>query len=305
MSTSSSTPLPFKQVDVFTKSKFKGNPVAVFFEADHLSQEEMQAIANWTNLSETTFVQKPTEGSGADYRLRIFTPSEELPFAGHPTIGSAHAIIEAGIVKPKDGKLFQECFAGIVELKYNEADGKIEFKLPYYVHSEVNKEIVDFEAIAGALGIRGEQIEKYVPVHDGPHWFTIKLADANDVIGLKPNFSELKALSLKGGITGYSIFGKYNAGEYSEEFTGPVYEARNFFLLESFVEDPVCGSGAGADASVLAEIEGFEGEFVIKQGRKLGRDGSIAGRVEKTQNGSNDYSIFIGGNAITCINGTY
>ncbi len=107
--------LRFKQVDVFTRTPFRGNPVAVVLDGDGLSADAMQRVAAWTNLSETTFVQPPTS-TAADYRLRIFTPRAELPFAGHPTIGSAHAVLEAGIVKPKAGKFSQECGAGILDL---------------------------------------------------------------------------------------------------------------------------------------------------------------------------------------------
>jgi len=109
-------PRPFKQVDVFTRVPFRGNPVAVVLEAKGLSKEEMQRVAAWTNLSETTFVLAASSAA-ADYKLRIFTPRAELPFAGHPTIGSAHAVLEAGIVKPKEGRLRQECGAGILDLQ--------------------------------------------------------------------------------------------------------------------------------------------------------------------------------------------
>ena len=126
----------FKQVDVFTNRKFKGNPVAVFFDADDLNSDEMQAIAKWTNLSETTFVLKTTN-KDADYKLRIFTPKNELPFAGHPTIGSCFALIESGLIQPKSGKLIQECGAGLVEILVG-GDVSIpknlilSFRLPYF-----------------------------------------------------------------------------------------------------------------------------------------------------------------------------
>lgn len=292
----------FKQVDVFTKEPFKGNPVAVFFDADNLTTEEMQQIAHWTNLSETTFVQTPSEGSNADYKLRIFTPTCELPFAGHPTIGSAHAIVEAGVATPKNGVLIQECLAGLVQITHDESTGKFEFKLPYYI---LSKDIVDSNDFINALGIPEDRVEYFVRIEDGPTWTTIKLKDAHDVLNVNPDYSALKELAMKRQISEFSIFGKYNNDEYPHEASKTVYEARNIFLVDSFVEDPVCGSGAGADSSLLAELEGFEGTLVIKQGRKLGRDGTITVRVEKVKNGSNDYSIFVSGHAVSIINGSY
>ena len=119
----------FPQVDVFTAVPYKGNPVAVVLDGAGLSDGEMQAFANWTNLSETTFVLPPTQ-AGADYRVRIFTPEAELPFAGHPTLGTAHAVIEAGLAAPQDGRLVQQCAVGLVELALGE--GGLSFRLPRY-----------------------------------------------------------------------------------------------------------------------------------------------------------------------------
>ncbi len=114
--------LRFKQVDVFTRKPFSGNPVAVVLDADKLDADEMQRIAAWTNLSETTFVLPPSSAV-ADYRLRIFTPKQELPFAGHPTIGSAHAVLECGVVAAPNGRLRQECLAGVIEIQIEKDSG--------------------------------------------------------------------------------------------------------------------------------------------------------------------------------------
>ncbi|CCH46596.1 Diaminopimelate epimerase [Wickerhamomyces ciferrii] len=226
---------PFKQVDVFTKTKFKGNPVAVFFQADDLSDQQMATIANWTNLSETTFVQTPTDPSKADYKLRIFTPSSELPFAGHPTIGSCHALLEAGIIKPNDqGIIIQECKAGLVEINVKQ-DGKISFKLPYAKHSE----FTETNEILKELGISSNQVKRTNLVDDGPLWLTFELNSAQDVLDLTPNFSGIaQVLNASGnGSIGIDVFGKYHDKE------SLTYEARNFAPNDGVDEDPVCGSG--------------------------------------------------------------
>lgn len=288
------TTKPFKQVDVFTSDKFKGNPVAVFFQGDSLTTEEMQTIANWTNLSETTFVLPPTN-SVADYKLRIFTPSEELPFAGHPTVGSCHAVIESGFAVPKNGKLVQECAAGLVDITVSDG-GVIQFKLPYYKHvlhtnAELNSEIAE------SLGLKPEDIKRVVNVDDGPIWFTIQFNSGEAVFNSVPDYKKIQKIAQRFGAGGFSCFGPYQDGSF---------EARNFFFVnDNGIEDPVCGSGAAANGSVLAELSGFEGDFLIRQGRKLGRDGRVTVSCVKSTNGSNGYSIFVGGNAVTCMDGLW
>lgn len=147
----------FKQVDVFTAVPFRGNPVAVVLHADGMTDEQMQQIANWTNLSETTFVISKTNPL-ADYRVRIFTPGSELPFAGHPTIGTAHALLEAGLVKATDGALVQECGAGLVRLELTtDEDGhrEIAFELPEATFSPLSDaEVDELEAILGTVVVR-------------------------------------------------------------------------------------------------------------------------------------------------------
>lgn len=284
----------FKTVDVFTDVKYKGNPVTVFFDGDGLTTEEMQAMANWTNLSETTFIVKPTTDK-ADYKLRIFTPATELPFAGHPTIGSCHAAIEAGVIDGTKNVIVQECAAGLVEMTYDQETKVISFKLPFYKHYALPNAKEDLALVAKALGFPSlDRIKRHTFVNDGPIWFTIQTESAQDVLDLNPNFSELAELTRTKNIPGFCVFGQY-PGE-------KVYEARNFCPDDGINEDPVCGSGAGADGSILAEFEGIEGEIKIRQGRKLGRDGKITVKVVK-KDGMSD--IFVGGNAITCLDGVY
>lgn len=145
--------LGFKQVDVFANGPFKGNPVAVIFDADDLTDEQMKDIASWTNLSETTFVCKP-EDEQADYKLRIFTPNNELSFAGHPTIGSSYAVLQNGLISKNKGYLVQECGVGLVKIDYTEE--KTYFSLPKPKISDI--ELKQLDGIIDSLGINGEDV---------------------------------------------------------------------------------------------------------------------------------------------------
>lgn len=176
----------FQQVDVFTAVPFQGNPVAVVFDGDRFADDEMQRIANWTNLSETTFVCRPTNPE-ADYRLRIFTPRAELPFAGHPTIGSAHAVLRAGLRPRTPERLVQECAKGLIALKLG-AD-RIALALPTPVFVEPSVEEV--AAAANALGVGAGQVARAGFVDVGPIWLTLQLRDAAAVVALRPEMDRL------------------------------------------------------------------------------------------------------------------
>jgi len=172
--------LRFSQVDVFSAEAFRGNPVAVVHDADDVTEEEMRAFARWTNLSETTFLLSPADAA-ADYRLRIFTPGTELPFAGHPTIGSAHAWLEAGGVPKTDGELVQECGAGLVRLRRGE---RLAFAAPPLIRSgPVSEE--DRERIARALRIDPSQIVDLEWIDNGPGWVGVLMDSADDVLALR------------------------------------------------------------------------------------------------------------------------
>src|SRR5947208_9326249 len=180
--------LPFQQVDVFTAVPFKGNPVAVVLDGDAVASEQMQAIAAWTNLSETTFVCAPTD-QRADYRLRIFTPRRELPFAGHPTIGSAHAVLRHGLKPQAAGRLVQECGKGLVDIKI---DGeRLLLALPEPQFREPTKP--DLTAVTDALGITATGIRHAAIIDVGPVWFTVQLASGDPVKGLSPDLGTLAA----------------------------------------------------------------------------------------------------------------
>lgn len=284
----------FKQVDVFTAVPFRGNPVAVVLNADGMTDEQMQQIANWTNLSETTFVI-PKTNPLADYRVRIFTPGSELPFAGHPTIGTAHALLEAGFVKATDGVLVQECGAGLVrlELTTDEAGQReIAFELPEAKFSPLSDaEVDELEAFLGTVVVR-----TFRPclIDVGARWIVAQLPDAKAVLENQPNLAQMKAQNLSCKATGVVIFGRY-----ADEGSAGV-EVRAYAPACGVNEDPVCGSGNGAVAAFIRHTDqtnSFGTSLLASQGAVVGRAGFI--QLSITNN-----VIKVGGKAITCINGT-
>jgi PhzF family phenazine biosynthesis protein len=277
--------LAFRQVDVFTAVPFKGNPVAVVLDGDAVSSAEMQAIAAWTNLSETTFVCSPTDAR-ADYRLRIFTPKGELPFAGHPTIGSAHAVLRHGRTPRAAGRLVQECAKGLVEI---EIDGdRLFLALPEPQFREPSAS--QLTAAAAALGVVAADVQRASIVDVGPVWFTLQLASGDAVRALAPDMGRIAALG-SSGITGVNVFGLYDAG------AGADLEVRSFAPGAGAPEDPVCGSGNGCVAA-LVRRDGVLNvpAYVATQGRCLGRDGRVTVRFA-------DGTIWLGGHAVTCVEG--
>lgn len=284
---------PFKQVDVFTSVRFKGNPVAVVLRAEGLTTEQMQQIANWTNLSETTFVLPATD-SKADYRVRIFTPGAELPFAGHPTIGTAHALIEAGFVHAKDGALVQECGAGLIRLKVARGeDGEqwISFDLPEPMITTLNDAQIDeLETVLGTPIHR-----QYSPslIDVGARWIVAQLASAQAVLSCQPDLQRMKVQDIKAKATGVVIFGEY------EEKASARIEVRAFAPAHGVNEDPVCGSGNGSVGAFIrhtGQTDHFGSEYLASQGAVVGRAGMIRLAI-------NDQRIQVGGVAVTCIDG--
>ena len=277
--------LTFRQVDVFTNVPFKGNPLAVVHDADRLTKGQMQEIARWTNLSETTFVCAPSD-ERADYRLRIFTPASELPFAGHPTVGSAHAVLRAGLRPRTPGRLIQECGKGLITLRV-EGDRNF-FELP-----EPNMRdptVAEWAAAAEALGISSEEVVAAAVIDVGPVWLTLQLKDADLVRSLRPDLARVAVTTR--GLVGLTVFG------LEPEGTETQLEVRSFAPNEGVAEDPVCGSGNGCVAA-LVRREGLlcRDSYAARQGRCIGRDG----RIEvKFQGGA----IWVGGQAVTCVDGT-
>lgn len=279
--------VPFQQVDVFTDIPFKGNPVAVILDGNELSTEEMQAIANWTNLSETTFVCKPTD-SQADYRLRIFTPHSELPFAGHPTIGSAFAVLKHGIKPKTAGRLVQECGSGLVSILVDE--DKLFLTLPEPNVKSIKS--ADLDELVKALGISSNSVKACATIDVGAVWITLQLSNAEEVRSLRPDMAKLATL-IPSGVTGVTVFG-LNSGNTESNI-----EVRSFAPNEGVDEDPVCGSGNGCVATLVRQHELIgKPNYVASQGYCVGRNGRV--EVRFTDNGK----ILIGGHAVTCIKGT-
>jgi PhzF family phenazine biosynthesis protein len=273
----------FKQVDVFTARAFLGNPVAVVFDGESLDTAAMQRIACWTNLSETTFLLPPTTAQ-ADYRLRIFTPRQELPFAGHPSIGSAHAALEARFVSRK-GRLRQECGAGILELTA-EDDGRVFLRGP-------EPRVAPLELNASAFGITLAPGSTPVRVDVGPVWIVGELADAQSLAALSPDMSALAEWSRSLEATGVTVFAPSGDGESA-------IHVRSFAPAHGIAEDPVCGSGNLSVAAYLrfkGQAGRFGEQYVARQGMALGRDGRVAVRLDPD-------GLRIGGHAVTCVEGT-
>ncbi|WP_436883577.1 PhzF family phenazine biosynthesis protein [Mammaliicoccus sciuri] len=256
--------LGFKQVDVFANEPFKGNPVAVIFDADDLTDEQMKDIASWTNLSETTFVCKP-EDEQADYKLRIFTPNNELSFAGHPTIGSSYAVLQNGLISKNKGYLVQECGVGLVKIDYTEE--RTYFSLPKPKISDI--ELKQLDGIIDSLGINGEDVIHSKKVNIGAEWLTLHIKNSSIVKRIEPNFEQMKNYIYE-GTTGVTIFGE------NEDDKDTTFEVRSFAPNEVVNEDPVCGSGNGCVAAVN-ELYGLivNKEYSNSQGECINRNGRV------------------------------
>ena len=267
--------LPFKQVDVFTSRPFYGNPVAVVIGAGELDSATMQRIAAWTNLSETTFLLPPTQPA-ASYKLRIFTPRQELPFAGHPTVGSAHAALESGFAKAANGKLKQECGAGVLHLTVEES--RIYVRAP-----EPKVKPVDTPLFGKAQALR---------VDVGPIWVVVDMGEAQAVDELAPDMPAIEELSHELHATGVTVFGRTGSAAM------PIH-VRSFAPAHGVPEDPVCGSGnvsVGAFLRQTGLLKEFGPNYTARQGMQVGRDGRVQLRVSAD-------AIQIGGEAVTCVDG--
>ncbi|KVE97274.1 PhzF family phenazine biosynthesis protein [Burkholderia vietnamiensis] len=282
----------FKQVDVFTSVPFKGNPLAVVFDADSLDDDDMLTIARWTNLSETTFVCTPSDPQ-ADYRVRIFTPGGELPFAGHPTLGTAHAFLASGAQPRTPGRLIQQCGVGRVELR--EQPGGWAFAAPPARFTPLDRS--DYPALAAAL--RSDAIDpdaEPCAVDNGAPWLVVRLTSADACVGLAPDPAALAALTHRYGTHGLAAYAPHPDG-------GPAtFEIRCLMSGGGFAtgEDPVTGSANAALAGLLSRQQRRPGaSYTARQGTAIGRDGRIAVRYD------DDGTIWIGGNVVTIVDGTF
>ncbi|MGO4589333.1 PhzF family phenazine biosynthesis protein [Paenarthrobacter sp. 2TAF44] len=271
---------PFHQVDVFSAQPYRGNPLAVVVDAEGLSSEAMQHFAHWTNLSETTFLLPPTDPR-ADYRVRIFTGSEEFPFAGHPTLGSAHTWLQAGGEPKTDGVLVQECGAGLVRVKHDA--GRLAFAAPPLTRFEPVDADVRSQLTAG-LRLPEDSLLDASWLVNGPEWVGVLLESAEQVLAIEPDLVAMGDLKV-------GVIGPHEPGSDVD------FEVRTFIPGDAMVEDPVTGSfNAGAAQWLIGSGRAPE-EYVAAQGTALGR----AGRIHVKAGGGD---IWVGGASVTCIQGT-
>lgn len=283
----------FSQVDVFTAVPTRGNALAVVHDADDLSSADMAAFARWTNLSETTFLCAPTDPA-ADYRVRIFTTGGELPFAGHPTIGSAHAWLEAGGVPRDERRVVQECGVGGVEVRRGAgregsgAPGRLAFAAPPLRRSgPVDPD--HLRRVATGLGLTPDQVLGASWVDNGPGWVGLELRSAADVLAIEPD--PVACAGLKIG-----VLGRHTPSDAVR--LGADVEVRAFYADgRDFAEDPVTGSLNAGVAQWLIGAGRLPDRYVARQGTKLGRDGRVF--VEASEG-----EVWVGGDAVTVIEGT-
>lgn len=282
--------VPFKQVDVFTEHALGGNPVAVMLDGEGLDAEAMQRLAHWTHLSETAFVLPPTTPE-ASYRVRIFTPAQELPFAGHPSVGTAHAVMEAGLVRPRDGKLVQECAMGLLPIRVGAEAGSpcIAVRAPQarMIPTPQGTQHLLEAAVAGL------QRGGIAPVlyDNGPRFWLVEAASEDDVRMHHPDLPAVAAFTTATGAVGFTVFADAHNDEYQRV-------VRTYCPADGIVEDPVTGSANAQIGALLLERGRYRvGErYIASQGRECGRDG----RVEVTLG---EDGIWIGGTCITVIDG--
>lgn len=283
----------FKQVDVFSAKPFMGNPVAVVLDCADLTAQDMQRIARWTNLSETTYVLPPEQGG--DYRVRIFTPVSELPFAGHPTIGAVHAALESGVLPGGNIEYIQECGAGLLRVRAEQAGP--ERHLFVQAPSATLRPIEDGELdeLNAALDTDAGPTVRPQVVSVGPIWAVLDLGDTDAVAMLQPKMSALASISRAMQVTGVTVFGR-------ERGSDAALRVRSFAPAEGVPEDPVCGSGNVCVAAFLREsglLSSVGNFYSVSQGREVGRDGKVHIRVDV-----NTGAIELGGAAVTCIDGS-
>lgn len=286
-------PRPYSQVDVFATSPLQGNPLAVILEAEGLNEMQMLSLARWTNLSETTFVFKPTHPL-ADYRIRIFTPDKELPFAGHPTLGTAHALLEAGLVTKQPGVVMQECGVGLIAVNIL-PDGTLAFAAPAVTFrtlavEEQERLMTAFQPAVienGAMSVIADM---------GIRWLMVRMPNAQSCLTVTPDPAIIEQLQTACHVDGVVIYGAYSSGSPAD------YEMRAF-LIEGgqLVEDPVTGSANACLARWLKANNFPDGgltaqEYRVRQGTRLHREGRVSVRFIHDE-------PWIGGQSYTLING--
>lgn len=270
---------PFAQVDVFTSGPGTGNPLAVVLDASGLTTAEMARFARWTNLSETTFVLPPDDPS-ADYRVRIFTPDDELPFAGHPTLGTCHAWLDGGGRPRTPGQVVQQCAAGLIRIRSH--DGRLAFAAPPLLRSGPVDE-ADLAGIAASIGIDRDEIVDAQWGDNGPGWVIVLLESAEAVLAVRPGDVRVDL----------GLVGPYPAGSPAAIEVRALYPQNGYV-----VEDPVTGSLNASAAGWLLATGRLSAPYVASQGTAIGR----AGRVEISQDA--DGTVWTGGRSETVVRGT-
>ena len=303
----------FKQVDVFTSTPYLGNPVAVVLDGNGLNDTEMASFARWTNLSETTFVLPPADPS-ADYRLRIFTPGGELPFAGHPTLGSCHAWLEAGGFVKNKNVIVQECAKGLVRIRREAGGAKLAFAAPALLRTAPSPEVL--AQVASALGIKAAQVTAAQLLDNGPIWLGLLLDSPETVLQIMPNHQELAKLGVKVGVAGIypaqataPLIARANreakAFVQSESTPAPDLEAnlevRAFAASMGINEDPVTGSLNASLAQWLMADGFMPAHYTAAQGVCMGRAGQID--LQRDKHGDEEGQVWVGGQSVTCIDG--
>ncbi len=292
---------PFAQIDVFTAAPGYGNPVAVVLDGAGLDDAAMQRFARWTNLSETTFVLPPTDPA-ADYALRIFTPGGELPFAGHPTLGSCFAWLAAGGQPKSADRIVQQCAKGLIRIR---RDGeRLAFAAPPSVRSDPAPALL--ADIAQALGVEPAQILRAQRLDNGPVWLSLQLDSADTVLALEPDHARLAALGQKVGVIGVypaptaiELVSRSSreARAFGAPPPAPLIEVRAFAAPIGVPEDPVTGSLNASLAQWLIEAGELPPRYIAAQGTALGRAGRV--HVERDAAGQ----VWIGGDCVGVIQG--
>ncbi|CAN7461697.1 PhzF family phenazine biosynthesis protein [Trinickia sp. LjRoot230] len=287
----------FKQVDVFSAKPYRGNALAVIFDADTLSTDEMQRVARWTNLSETTFICTPTDPA-ADYLVRIFTPAYELPFAGHPTLGTAHALVESGYQPRHADRLVQQCGVGLVEIEPREPrdSGVRAFAAPRARIEPLPPS--EYQALNAALATDEIDTTRIAPskVDNGVKWLAVGLASPEACVAVKPDAAALSRIVQRAGMNGVALYAPHPDG-------GPAtYEVRCICVEGDLAvyEDPVTGSANAGLASLFDSRACRPGSrYTVRQGTAIGRDGRVFVEYDDARG-----KIWIGGASITVVDGT-
>ncbi|MDR0776863.1 MAG: PhzF family phenazine biosynthesis protein [Azonexus sp.] len=291
-----SPPRSFAQIDVFTAQSGMGNPVAVVLDSAGLSDDAMQRFARWTNLSETTFVLPPTDAR-ADYRLRIFAPGGELPFAGHPTLGSCHAWLAAGGAPKSPERIVQQCAKGLIDIR---RDGeRLAFAAPPSKYGEPLPAVL--AQVVQAIGVNTAHILRAQVLDNGPVFMALQLDSASTVLALEPDHARLARLKQNVGVVGRYSSGQTRLPSTQSNHTAgtgePLVEVRAFVPLMDINEDPITGSLNASLAQWLIEAGELPSRYVAAQGTVLGRAGRV--HVERDAHGQ----VWVGGDSVTVVRG--